>query len=120
MISAGGLFTWTPSALQAPSTNDITVFVTDNGAGMLSDSDTFRVTVLPPPVAMVTSANGTTVSIAFDTIAGRSYRLVYKAQISDPTWLPLSAPVLAGGLSLTIEDTIGANAQRFYRVEQVD
>lgn len=94
--------------------------MTDNGAGLLSASRTFRVTVLPPPVAMITGVGGTSVSIGFDTIAGRSYRLVYKAQISDPTWLPLSAPVLAGGLSLTIEDSIGANTQRFYRVEQVD
>ena len=56
----------------------------------------------------------------FDTIAGRSYRLYYKLHINDPTWLALSAPVQAMGASLTINDNIGPDAQRFYRVFQVD
>jgi len=47
-ITAGGLFTWTPTVAQAPSTNLITVTVTDNGAPPLSASASFKVVVLPP------------------------------------------------------------------------
>src|SRR5262249_24658091 len=36
-----GLFNWTPTGLQAPSTNLITVRVTDNGSPPLSDQKTF-------------------------------------------------------------------------------
>lgn len=41
--SGNGLFTWTPSAQQAPSTNAITVRVTDNGIPPLSASQSFSV-----------------------------------------------------------------------------
>ncbi|MEI6785540.1 MAG: cadherin repeat domain-containing protein, partial [Verrucomicrobiota bacterium] len=40
-----GLFVWTPSRAQAPSTNLITVTVTDNGSPMLSASQSFTVVV---------------------------------------------------------------------------
>jgi uncharacterized repeat protein (TIGR01451 family) len=40
-----GVFTWTPTELQAPSTNLITIRVTDNGVPPLSDSRTFVVVV---------------------------------------------------------------------------
>jgi hypothetical protein len=120
MINPGGHFTWTPSPAQTPSTNDITVVVTDNGPGLLSDADTFRVIVLPPPVAMITGAGGISVSISFDTIPGRSYRVDYKDQIDAAMWTQLNAPIPAAGTSLTINDNIGANPQRFYRIVQVD
>lgn len=120
MINPGGHFTWTPSQAQTPSTNHITVVVTDNGPGLLSDSDTFTVIVRPPPIAMITGAGGATVTISFDTIPGRSYRVLYKDQIDAPIWTPLTAPVAAGGESLTVNDDIGPSPQRFYRIEQVD
>jgi N-acetyl-anhydromuramyl-L-alanine amidase AmpD len=40
-----GVFTWTPTEAQGPSTNTITVRVTDNGSPALSDSETITVTV---------------------------------------------------------------------------
>ncbi|PKO12071.1 MAG: hypothetical protein CVU39_25980 [Chloroflexi bacterium HGW-Chloroflexi-10] len=43
---ATGVFTWTPSQAQGPAEYSITVRVTDNGAGSLSDTQTFSVTVL--------------------------------------------------------------------------
>jgi len=120
MITGGGQFTFTPSAAQTPGTYDITVIVTDNGPGALRDMDTFSVTVLPPPVAMITGSDGTSVEINFDTIPGRSYRVDYKTNITDPTWLPLNAPIPAPGTSMTITDNFAGQTQRFYRVYQVD
>jgi hypothetical protein len=40
-----GLFSWTPSELQGPSTNVVTVRVTDNGTPPLSDQKSFTVVV---------------------------------------------------------------------------
>src|SRR5207244_205532 len=40
-----GVFTWTPSAAQGPSTNVVTVRVTDNGTPPLSDTKSFTVVV---------------------------------------------------------------------------
>ncbi len=44
-ITPAGVFTWTPTALQGPSTNKIDVVVTDNGSPNLSTTTTFTVIV---------------------------------------------------------------------------
>ena len=51
-----GVFTWTPDAARGPSTNTISVIVTDNGWPPLSDTNTFTVVVREvnqPPVLPV-------------------------------------------------------------------
>jgi len=56
---ASGVFTWTPTEAQGPSTNSITVRVTDNGIPALNATSTFSVTVLesnlPPALSSITS-----------------------------------------------------------------
>ncbi len=44
-IDTNGIITWTPSEAQGPSTNTITVVVTDNGAPRLSATNSFTVVV---------------------------------------------------------------------------
>jgi hypothetical protein len=44
-IDASGLFSWTPSALQGPGTNEVTVIVSDDGSPSLSATNSFRVVV---------------------------------------------------------------------------
>jgi hypothetical protein len=46
IAATNGLFAWTPTRAQSPSTNQITVRVTDNGFPALSSTQTFTVTVL--------------------------------------------------------------------------
>ena len=55
-ITPGGQFSWTPSAAQAPSTNALTVVVTDNGAPPLSASQSFTVVVYAPNTPPVLAA----------------------------------------------------------------
>src|SRR5439155_560998 len=45
---ASGVISWTPSEAQGPSTNTITVVVTDNGVPALSATNSFTVTVNAP------------------------------------------------------------------------
>ena len=67
---ATGVLTWTPTEAQGPSTNPMTILVTDNGASPLSASQTFTVTVtevnLAPtlaPVAGQTVAEGSLLTV---------------------------------------------------------
>jgi hypothetical protein len=46
ILSADGLFTWTPSKEQGPGEYQVTVQVTDDGAPAESDSQTFTITVI--------------------------------------------------------------------------
>ncbi len=59
-ITTNGVFTWTPATNQAPSTNLISVIVTDDGSPSLSATQSFTVTVLqsnlPPMLAAISNA----------------------------------------------------------------
>src|SRR5207249_3403657 len=74
---ANGTFTWIPSEAQGPSTNIITVRVTDNGSPAQSDAKSFSVTV--------TEVNSTPV---LASIGNRSVSegtlLTFTASASDP------------------------------------
>src|SRR5437762_12282186 len=52
---SSGVISWTPSEAQGPSTNTITVVVTDNGVPALSATNSFTVTVREVNVAPVLS-----------------------------------------------------------------
>ena len=59
-----GRFSWTPSAVQAPSTNSITLRVTDDGVPPMSSAVTFRVFVeksIVPPTILTQPADQTVV-----------------------------------------------------------
>jgi len=44
----------------------------------------------------------------------------YNDLLRDTGWQPLGAPVTAIGSSITINDNVGAQPQRFYRVRLLD
>jgi hypothetical protein len=58
-ITSGGVFSWMPLAAQAPSTNAITISVSDNGVPPLSDNKVFTVVVYrantAPKLAAITN-----------------------------------------------------------------
>ena len=56
--STSGVLTWTPDESQGPSTNTVTVMVTDNGSPSLSDSKSFSVVVQEVNLAPVLAAVG--------------------------------------------------------------
>jgi len=57
-ITAGGLFTWTPSEAQGPDTYTFDVVVTDDGVPNLADSENIMVTVNEVPDPPVVTAPG--------------------------------------------------------------
>jgi hypothetical protein len=94
--------------------------VVDNGAPPLHDTNTFTLISLPPVPSVM--RQGTTLSLSFPTIPGRTYRVEYKNSLSDPAWLPLGSDHPSGAATqLTVgDDPFATRAQRFYRIVQLD
>ena len=93
-----GTFTWTPAESQSPSTNLITVFVTDDGSPQLSDSKSFTVTVASPLRIKSLSLTNNLVTVTWVSVSGRTYRVRYTDSL-DHDWQTLSDDVLATGPS---------------------
>jgi len=121
-IGAGsGLFSWTPTPAQTPSTNAVTVRVDDNGAPPLNSARTFTVFVVGPPrISGITPPMNGVVTLTLPAITGKTYRVEYKNNLNDPAWTPLGGNRLATSATLTIDDNIGSQPQRFYQVLIMD
>jgi len=118
-LNASGLFTWNTSFSLVPSTNHVTVQVADNGGPPLTDSETFTLIGVPPPPTL--TINGNQVTIGFQTIPGKTYRVEYKDDLNVIQWLRLNnQDYLAAGASLTVQDNLSGHSQRFYRIVQLD
>jgi Lamin Tail Domain/CotH kinase protein len=116
---SSGLFSWSPAFSWTAGTNHVTVQVTDNGAPPLSDSETFTLIGLPP--APTLTVNGSQVTIGFQTIPGKTYRVEYKDDLNAAQWQRLNnQDYLAVGASLTVLDNLSGHSQRFYRIVQLD
>jgi len=63
--SASGLFQWRPAAAQAPSTNFISVIVTDSGVPPLSATQQFKVVVRPVNVEFLLALGTTNVLVGY-------------------------------------------------------
>jgi hypothetical protein len=125
-IDANGIFTWTPSQNQSPSTNTITTVVTnfnpyDLVNPQLSATNSFAVivnasAVVPPPVIQSISVSHGIVTITWSAVAGHSYMLERKDDLDGTGWnkVPPAAP--AAGTTATATDVVGGALQRFYRV----
>jgi hypothetical protein len=136
-----GLFTWTPTVAQAPSTNRITVIVTDNGVPPLSASNSFTVAVLVPKPGMgvahqpgsspivpqredvahnpqarilsVSEPEAGQCTIRFSGVNGLAYELQASSDLQ--TWRAVTSGVFPAA-EIEVVDTVGAQAGCFYRV----
>ncbi len=116
---ATGIFLWTPTEAQGPSTNSISVIVTDNSSPPVSTTNTFVVTVLARPVIQSVTCSGTHATLAWSAISGAKYRVQFKDDLGDTNWTDLEPDVTATGPVASITDTPNV-AQRFYRILVVD
>ena len=112
-----GIFTWTPDATYADTTNSIAVSVTDVGLPPLSDTKAFHVTVLlPPPFIQNVAVSTDVVTLIWSTLAGHNYRMQMKNNLADTNWMDVP-----GDLAATNSATIGTNTfdpthPQFYRI----
>jgi hypothetical protein len=119
---SSGVFTWTPSANQAPATNTITVEVGDNGTPALNASRAFRVIVSAAAslriTAITTAANGS-VTLTWDSQVGKTYRVDHRSDVGTDTWTPVGT-YPATGTSTSATDPSPGSGPRFYRVVQTN
>ncbi|HXG49553.1 MAG TPA: hypothetical protein VNO52_18165, partial [Methylomirabilota bacterium] len=118
-LTADGVFSWTPLPIQSPSTNRVTVRVTDDGTPPARGTRSFTVEVRPAlRSTVVVTDDGLTLSFA--TIVGRTYQVEYKNDLKDAQWLPLGDPAVATSTSMSVSDTLGTRPHRFYRIVIVE
>jgi len=116
-----GNLTWTPSESQGPGTYTIIIRVSDNGIPSLSATRSFTVFVVRPPrISEITAPLNGRVSLSLSVVVGKTYRVEYKNDLNQAAWSPLGGNRLATSATLTIEDDIGMQPQRFYRVMVLD
>jgi len=111
-----GVFTWTPTPEQTPSTNTVTVRVTDSGTPPMSDSGTITIDVIAPPQFTQAALAGQQLTLAWQTTHGHAYRVEFKNDLNDPSWTPLSGDMTAGGGSMSVKLDITGAPERFYRI----
>jgi hypothetical protein len=111
-----GAFTWVTTNAPVPSTNNITIRVTDDGIPPLSTAGTFSVTVAPLPQLAAGRPVGSMLPLSFSSLPGQTYQVQYKDRLADPTWTPLNAPVPGDGGEVEVDDDMSGHDQRFYRL----
>jgi hypothetical protein len=71
------------------------------------------------PQIIAISTSGTQVSFTISAVAGRTYRIEQKSDLSETSWTPLGNNRVAAGPTLTVQDDVAPGSQRFYRVALV-
>ena len=117
--SSSGLFTWTPTAAQAPSTNLIALRVTDDGTPPLSTAQSFTVTVLLPPTLGVIGLSGTSLRLGWPSVPGKVYRIQYTDELGAVNWNTLGADQVGDGNPIVISVDVSGTPARFYRLAVV-
>ena len=56
------------------------------------------------------------ITMAWNSITGRTYQVLYKTNLSQTTWGNLSGPTLATNDTMSASDSTAPNRQRFYRI----
>jgi hypothetical protein len=115
---ASGRFTWRPTMAQSPSTNLVSLRVTDNGLPSLAATQSFSVLVQRPaqPVLSVPTISNGVFSLTVSGDAGPDYGLFVSTNLATTNWLLLqqtNPPVLP----FRFLDPAATNFnQRYYRV----
>jgi hypothetical protein len=117
LVPSSGIFTWRPTIAQSPSTNLISLIVTDNGTPSLSATQSFGVVVLRPVAPAISAlhiSNGIfTMMVAGD--AGPDFGLYASTNLISWELIQQTNPPL---LPFRFIDSAAVNCdQRFYRIQ---
>jgi hypothetical protein len=115
-----GLFTWTPLATQAPSTNLVTVAVTDNGVPPRRAERSFQVTVPPLLEVRLWLVPRVSGQFAFrvEGNPGLTYTVLASTNLPSPTnWIVVLSTNAAAASFVFIDTDVPAR-RRFYRAQQ--
>ena len=87
------------------------------GLGM--DNLSFSASV-PESVPLNVQTSGTNLLMSWPGVAGQNYQLEYKDELTAPAWTALGSPVTGTGGALTLTNSPGTSAQRFFRLRLVN
>ncbi|MGZ5544493.1 MAG: beta strand repeat-containing protein, partial [Limisphaerales bacterium] len=97
-----GIFSWTPSQAQSPSTNTIAVIVADNSSPPLRSTNTFTVTVSQSsPTVIITQPEDDTANVGSDAM----FSVEASGTLLKYQWLFNATNVLAGKTNSTLTVT---------------
>ena len=83
--------------------------------GLAIDNFSFSASV-PLPVPVNIQISGTNLFLTWPAVAGQSYQLEYKNDLSATAWTPLGNPVTGAGGMLTLTNGVGVSTNCFYRL----
>jgi hypothetical protein len=92
---------------------------TGKAQGLGIDHLSFSASV-PLPVPVNIQISGTNIFLNWPAVAGQTYQLEYKDDLTAPTWTPLGSPVTGTGGTLTLTNDFGDSPQRFFRLQLVN
>ena len=110
---ANGQFTWTPTT--APSSNRIGIVVRDSGVPSLSATQTFGVTVHPPPT-LATVRQGQALVFQWPSVPGQTYQVEFNDDLGTGFWQPLDEPFTGPGGTASFTNGVVAPPYRFFRL----
>ena len=99
------------------SATTYTVTVTDHYGCMASGS--VVLTVVPQPQIESITKSGTDVTLVWSSLAGQTYHLQYKTDLTVAGWTDVEGDVLATGATATKTVSVGTATHRFYRISVV-
>jgi hypothetical protein len=108
---------WTNIQLVATATTGSTTlqFGFQNDPDYLGLDDIAVIPVEPPLIQNVTKSGGA-VHFTWNTVAGLSYQIQFATNLIQPDWINLGSATVASGSTLSATDSVGPDAQRFYRI----
>jgi len=96
--------------------------MTDNtgkAQGLGIDNLSFSASV-PLPVPLSVQIAGTNLFLNWPGVAGQTYQLEYKNNLTDPSWTPVGSPVTGTGGTLALTNNSTTVPQRFFRLQLVN
>ncbi|MCI0540300.1 MAG: hypothetical protein L0Z50_34285, partial [Verrucomicrobiales bacterium] len=69
-----------------------------------------------PPRIQNATRSGADITLTWDAIPNRTYRVQYKENLSANTWTDLAGDISTTGNAAKTDSTLGNASQRFYRV----
>ncbi len=117
--ATNGLLTWRPTISQSPTTNQVSVAVTDSGVPPLGATQSFMVTVLRPatPTLVTPVMTSNLFSLQVNGSSGPDYVLLGATNLTPPVnWQPLKTN-LSATPPFTFTDPATNRAGKLYRVQ---
>jgi hypothetical protein len=117
-----GAATVTLTVIPKPSTTRVdaktaTLSLVANSAYTVGPSSNASVTIAGNSVPSSLKLSGKNATISWSSVAGKIYRVAYKANLTDDQWIDLSAYITASGASTSWTDQDGGRSnQRYYTV----